>query len=187
MNYRKQFKELRTLKKVEDCSKYSVLDLKEGSFFVLESKMYKVISVSTYTEKSGFQWKELECYCINEDTTVYIEIEKDDYIEVYMTIKELSMKDLNKNADQIEEMSEQERGVIVYDNVNFSYEDDYGATWRKENEIYKVYFYDFESSELKAKGITLTVEEWDLGHNEYEYKAYLSKEIYQDSIKIEVI
>lgn len=182
-NYKKQLSKLRTLPiNRNDFSLTQVTELKKGSFFKYKNLLYLVESISIYTDNSGFTWKEFECYCIQEDTTIYIEVEEDDEIEVFITLKEISMSQLNKNEDQIEAISENESGTVMFENVAYEYEDDYKATWSKNDESYKVYFYDFVNKNNNS--LFLTVEEWNVAKNEYEYKAYISKKISLNEISI---
>lgn len=184
-NITKQFSELRKLenpildKKEKDL--LTIEDLKKNSFFIFNKNLYRVVSISFYEEKSGSKWFELECYSIYEDKITYFEYEKDDYIEVSITLKELSMRDLDKDIDQIEEISEEEEGSLYVNGKEYEYEDDYGAKWHKEgSDSYKVYFYDFIASDNEL----LTVEEWKISKNKYEYKVYLSKEIRSEDITV---
>ncbi len=179
-NYKKQLSVLKTLNNVEAKNKLiSVLDLKKGSFFIYGKDLYTVEEVGVYNEK-GFKWNELECYNISKDKRVYFEIEKDDEISVSITLAEIKMSQLNKNADQIEDISDEEEGTVSFNGKVYEYEDDYGAKWSRNGESYNVYFYDF----LNSSNECLTVEEWQTGNNEYEYKAYLSKEIFHEDITI---
>lgn len=184
-NYKKQLNAVRSLNLSEDNSKklHSVLELKQGSFFIYEKELYLVEEVGIYNEK-GFKWNELECYNINKDQRVYFEVEKDDEIEMSITLKEIKLNQINKTPDQIEEISDNEEGSLIYNGKltdrTFEYEDDYGAKWSRNGESYKVYFYDF----VNRAGEYVTLEEWEIGQNEYEYKAYLSKEIFHENITI---
>lgn len=181
-NYRKQLKALRSLNVdsvIPSSELTNPLDLKIGSYFLYKKDLYLVEEIGTYTEKGGFKWHELECYNISQDKKVYIELENDDELEMYITLKEIKMSELNKTADQIEDISEEESGSVRYNGSSYEYDDDYGAEWERNGEKYKVYFYDF----VKGKEC-LTVEEWKIAKGEYEYKAYLSKEIYPEDIRI---
>lgn len=182
-NYKKQLSKLRTLPiNRNDFSLTQVTELKKGSFFKYKNLLHLVESISIYTDNSGFTWKEFECYCIQEDNIVYFEVEEDDEIEVFVTLKEVSMNQLNKNVNQIEDISENESGSIIVEDIVYEYEDDYKANWRKNDESYKVYFYDFVNKNNKS--LFLTVEEWNVAKNEYEYKAYISKKISLNEISI---
>ena len=182
-NYKKQLSKLRSLPiDRSDFSLTQVTDLKKGSFFKYQNLLYLIESVSTYTDNSDFVWKEFECYCIQTDTVIYVEVEEDDEIEVFVTLKEISMNQLNKNEDQIEAISENESGSVIFEGVKYEYDDDYKATWNKNDESYKVYFYDFVDK--VDNSFCLTVEEWNIAKNEYEYKAYLSKQISLNEISI---
>jgi translation elongation factor P/translation initiation factor 5A len=183
------FKELRTLSNLtKKHLDYSIEDLKEGSFFFYNQELLKVKLITTYKDKQGWEWYELECFSINSGKTIYFEYEIDDYIEVSITIKEINFRDLNISSDKIEEMADLESGSIIYDSIKFNYDDDYSAKWTKKIDNKKieekVYFYDFYSTET---GLTLTIEEWKEGKGNYEYKAYLSKDInYRDIIIVSI-
>lgn len=180
LNYRKQLNAMRALDSIESKSKMlSVLDLKKGSFFIFEKDLYLVEEVGVYNEK-GFKWNELECYNINEDKKVYFEVEKDDEIEMSITLAEIKISQLNKNPDQIEEIADEEEGSINWNGKRFDYDDDYGAKWSRNGESFEVYFYDFVNKSNEC----LTVEEWKIDSKEYEYKAYLSKPIFHENITI---
>jgi len=178
-DYHKQISSIRKINNVLDRNLLTVKDLKQGSFFKYSEAIFEVISISKYTEKSGSFWNEIEAYSIIEDKVIYFEWEEDDYIEASITLKELKMNQLDLSIEEIEEISEKESGSIKYNGNKYEYEDDYGAKWEKGQESYKVYFYDFiRGSEI------LTVEEWKLAKKQYEYKAYISKEIVPKEIHI---
>lgn len=186
LNYKKQLNALRALNGInlENKNKLeSVMNLQKGSYFLFEKELYLVEEVGVYNEK-GFKWNELECYNITADKKVYFEVEKDDEIEMSMTIAEIKLSQINKDADQIEDIADNEEGSIIYNgrlnDRTYEYEDDYGAKWSRNGESFDVYFYDF----INKSNECLTVEEWKLAPNEYEYKAYLSKEIFHENITI---
>lgn len=178
-NYRKQLKELRTLGTLTNASELkTIVDLQKGSFFKYKRDLYKVLSVATYTE-DGDSWYELECYNISDDSKTYFEWEEDDDVEVNVTLSEVNMRSLDKTLDQIEAISEDEHGSVRVNGKTYSYDDDYKAKWRKDDQEFKVYFYDFVNGNEM-----LTVEEWKVGKGNYEYKAYISKNIYLEDIEV---
>lgn len=150
----------------------SLLNVKIGSYLVVEGNIFKVEDKYTYKNKSE-SWDEFKLVNVMTLETRFMEIEEDDDIIVYLTQKEVKMRDL-PDTDDIEDMSERESGEIRLNGKTFYYDDDYKAKFSRDgsDKEMKVYFYDFEADD----GTLLTVEEWEVNKEEYEYEAWLSKE-----------
>lgn len=202
-SYDEQFAAIRTLGVTipkKERFRFTVKDLAEGAFCRFEGKTYLVREASRYEEKAKgkvkWTWYEFKLFCLETGETVYIEWEEDDRVEVYVTTGEYKLSDLTTTAggsitaDDIEAISDKERGSVVFnskslsftDGTTFSYDDDCGAEYFRNasSPAEKVYLYDFEAKD----GTCLTVEEWGSEAEGYEYLVYLSRELNPDEIEI---
>ena len=165
--------------------RHGIEDLKPGGYFRLRGIVYNVEAVSEYREKKE-RWYELECLSIQRGETVYFEWERDDEVEISLNGAQISLVDLDVTPDQVEEMSNRERGSIEYRSQTFHYDDDYGATYHRDGQTdsEKVYFYDFETQDEKW---CLSVEEWGSEQDGYEYQAYVSESVSADEVEVLVV
>ena len=162
-----------------------VEDLRRGGYFRIREVVYRVEAVSEYREKKEC-WHELECLAIQSGTTVFIEWEKDDEVEVSLNGPPLPLRELGVTPDQIEAMSDEERGSIRHGGKAFHYDDDYAATYHRDGgtEGERVYFYDFET---KDEQWGLSVEEWGSKQDGFEYQAYVSEYLPADAVEVLVV
>ena len=169
--------------------KYGIEDLGVGAYFRIGGELRQVVSISEYRDKSS-KWHELEVFGVETGETNYVEWEKDDEVEISLNGSELSLSDVGVTADQVEEISEEEKGTISYGGRTYQYDDDYAATYHrggdgaKGGSGEKVYFYDFETKDEKW---CLTVEEWGDKSEGYEYSVFVSEFLEPDAVEVLVV
>jgi hypothetical protein len=156
-----------------------------GDYVRLSGELYRVETVSEYREKAS-SWYELELFGLTSGTTTHLEWEKDDEVEVTVNGPELSLAEIGVTADQVEAMSEEERGSISYDGRTYHYDDDYGAVYQRggstdDDSEEKVYFYDFETRDERY---CLAIEEWGDANSGYEYAAFVGEYVEPDTIEV---
>lgn len=175
-----QFAALRQMPKpipVQERHRYSVEQgisaVSAGEFLKIGDALYRVSDENHYAEGRD-RWHELVLYCIQTGETTYLEWEKDDVVELDLTIRAVSLKELGVRADTIEEMSEEEEGEIRFDGRTFLYEDDYRAYFSRgaSSDREEVYVYEFEAAD---GALRLTVEEWGDDKSGYDYEAFISR------------
>jgi hypothetical protein len=178
LDYNKRFDELRSMKPVSQDERYKlkVTDLQEGSFIKLNNKTYKVTDEFVYRYKKD-RWTELQLMCVEDESIIYIEIEVDDEVEIYLTETELKLREIGVSKSDLEELVDEE-GSIKYGGIKYWYEDDYKVKFSRasdEDNTEDVYIYEFESDNDEY----LTIEEWD-----GSYEVFLSTELNKKRLEI---
>lgn len=162
--------------------RHTIENAREGGYLRIAGELYRVALVSHYQEKKS-RWYELELFGLASGETRYVEWERDDEVEVSINEPKRKLRDLGLDADEIEAMSDEEKGSIRFDGRTFHYDDDYGAVFFRggEGEGEKVYSYDFETSDERY---CLTVEEWGSESEGYEYEVYVSEYVDVDAVEV---
>ena len=163
----------------------NILDIIENKsgYIEIKGKLYRIETVHKYTTKNEF-WHEVVLLNLQDLTTSYLEIYVDDVLE--LSICHESEKTTPAKAgistDKVEEISEDGRGYIFYDGDKYDYDDDYKLKFIKNSneEPIKFYTYEFES----AKGLMLSIDEWDEGDGDYSYELFVSTKINEADIKL---
>lgn len=122
-----------------------------------------VVKAKHTYEEDGFYWYELECDKGGE--TVWIEIERDDALEVSLCQKKLKLQDIGLTAEVLKQIERKDGGKVSYNNRAFEYEDCGKATFYRNGEKARgeaLSYWDFESEDEQH---FITVELW--GSNEY--------------------
>lgn len=174
---------------------YDITDVKVGGFLSFRNQNWKVLEKSKYEEvkwgsfgkkKNPELTHELKLFSLKTGEIVYIEYSVDDELSIYITDKEVKLRDLNLSRTALDEISEEEEGVISYNGSYFDYSDDesWAALYFKDESSngLKVRFYEFENSSNQ----TLTVELWQ-DEDEAERpdrEAFLSSELLSSEIVI---
>ncbi len=181
--------------------KYTIQDVRKGGYISFNGQNFLVVSVSKYLDvkwtlfkkrKKDYFVTELELFSLKTGETSYIEWEFDDKLEIYLTTKEIKLRELTFNGQKIkknilEDISEEEEGDIEFSGETYSYVED--DTWAglyfrdaSVKEGIPVRFYEFESK----KGTSLTVEVWyeEVGDDRPEREAFLSSELSSNKIEI---
>lgn len=176
--------------------KFSIKDLTENGFLIIKNELFKVVEISTYLEtkwnfnKKGddFLITELKLFSTLTGEYTFIEWEDDDKLTIFLTTKEIRLRELRLNNGQspttqdIEDIAEEEYGVILYNNKKFEYIEN--ETWAalynsaKYKDVH-VRMFEFESSD----GDNLTIEVWH-DDNKPSKEAFLSKELSSSAITI---
>lgn len=172
--------------------KYTIETVEKGGFFKLDGLTYRVQARNAYREGEGpnaWEWWELELLCLQNGETTFIEWEKDDKVEVSMTLRKLSWKDLRDDEggkveeDDLENIVKEEDD-LVYEKTTFEYDDDSQAIFFRdgeEGEGEPVWIVDFEAKD----GTKLTIEEWgDEASGDWEYDLSLSRQIDPNDIGV---
>jgi hypothetical protein len=165
--------------------RHGIEQVGNGAYIRLKGRVYRVQEVSEYREKRS-RWYGLELFGIGNGEVRYLEWEKDDKVEVSFSDPPHSLRDIGKTSDEIEAMSEEERGRIDFGGHSYYYDDDYGATYHRggREDSEKLYLYEFETEDGRYG---LTVEEWGDDGDGFEYEVYTSESIDPDEIEILVV
>ncbi len=179
----------------------SLMDVKQGGFLKLEKTIYYVEQLSKYLETKWEKFtKKKNDYFVTELTLVdvetgekkYVEWEYDDELEIYETVKTLKMRDFRCHGERVnqsilEDIAEEEEGVITYNGKNFYYSEDdtWAAKWFKDEETktgIPVRFFEFSSDDDDY----LTIEVWydTVSADRGEKEAFLSKDVSVKQIEI---
>ncbi len=164
----------------------------KNSFFEYENSTYFVNDINRYEETSddfrtlqGYFIYELTCTCIETGRTVYFEWEKDDELEIAMTVENLSFRDLSDDEgqpideDDLDQIAD-DRDIIMAGKEQFIYEDDWACVYHGQERQEKVYMYEFEN---KTHTRFLTIEEWQ-GSGRDKYRIYISVPVDPDSLTL---
>ncbi len=138
------------------------------------------------------RWQELKCFCLDTGTSHNLEFERDDELEVSITVGESNFdiqyengNQLLRDTDDLDEIADKE-GKIIHNGITYAYEDDYAAKYSRTDfsgdaETENAYFYEF----MTKDGSQLTIEVWIDPDGKEEFQVFLSKEV--DSEDIEII
>jgi hypothetical protein len=177
LEFNKRFDELRTLVPVDrdQRHKLKLTDLKKGSFIMFNGSVCKVVDEYTYRYKKE-KWGELQLMSVDDEKIFYLEIEEDDVVEVFLTDKEIKLRDINISKSDIDDIVDEEE-AIKYNGVKYWYEDDYKVGFSRvgDTDEENCYLYEFESENDEY----LTIEKWD---NSYE--VFISRQIDPKAIEI---
>lgn len=183
---------------------YDLSQLKKNAYIRFENKVYWVESISCYQEhnwklrkaKKFVSW-ELELFCLNNAQVVYLEWERDDHIEAWLTTREYKLSMLADEhgarigGDDLEQIIDDEDSVYL-NQREYAYEDDWAARYYRgltepdpQTDFVAARFYEFAA----VDGEVLTIEEWMDGKpddfdTEFDYEVYLSRQIDPDEIEV---
>jgi hypothetical protein len=111
----------------------------------------------TYREGS-LEWFELECMAGGD--TYWLEIYPGEDMELSITYRKLSLKDINVSADELYKIDENESGTLTFNNVEYSYVDSGDAVYLEDSQEEKTerfYYWDFESKDMRQY---CNIEKW---------------------------
>ena len=183
----------------DERKKYTIKDLKKGSFFTFEKVDYYIEEVATYLDvkwknfskrKENYFVYEFKSISLNDASIVYFEWEEDDEIECSMTTQTLKIKDIsltnNSNnkisLSDLEDIADDEEGKVYTNDKYYEYSED--DTWAAlySSDKYtdcKVRMYEFYNHNEY-----LTIEIWEDDEDKPEKEAFISKEIYYQDIEV---
>ncbi len=163
----------------------SLEDAQRHAFFTFLDETYCVQDLAHYHETdsdflkaTGFVTTELTCVCLENGQTAHFELEKDDTLEVSLTLWPLKFRDLSDeegldiDEDDLDQIAS-DKDVVVYKGEKYYYDDDWAAIYRTGDRDENVFVYEFEN---ETGSSTLTIEEWQ-GTGREEYRLYLSKPV----------
>jgi len=196
-SFQERFSAIRTLKKeqlvsrhekalltIKDAGRHSFFEYLGNTYFVKDLNKYEETS-DDFKNKKGYFITELTCLCLETGQTFNFEWEFDDELEVSLTLKRLSFRNLKDDKgdtideDDLDQIAD-DKDVIVINDEKFWYEDDWACLYYRGQREEKVYMYEFEN-ESHTK--SLTIEEWS-GSGKDEYQIYTSSPINPNSISI---
>ncbi len=180
--------------------KYSLKDVKAGGYISFNNENYLVKSLSRYLEtkwsfkkkKNDYYVTELELFSLKTGEVLFMEWEFDDELEIYVTQKEIKLKDLTSSGSKkvsksiLEDIAEEEEGEIQYNSQKYYYieDDTWAALYFKDanSEGIPVRFYEFESDNEEY----ITIEMWydEVGDDRPEREAFISQEVSPKEIEI---
>lgn len=145
-------------------------DMEDFDVTITAKNMYK---------EDGFTWYELEGDRGTSDK-VWIEIEEDDELEVYVSLKEIKLRDIDISKNDLKEIDDEEEGEFTYNSEKYYYEDSGSATYYKncdEANKEKFYYWDFLTDDEKH---SIGIEKW----SDDSYKVTLSEYVKLSQITI---
>lgn len=188
-SFEERFDAIRSLKPEDIVSEkeknsLTIMDIKEDSFFLFNTKTYFVKQACPYQEASedfskklDYTVTELNCLCLETGDNVNFEWEYDDELEVSFTTERLTFKRFTDeegeaiDADDLDQIVD-DSDLIMLDKEKFWYEDDWPALYICKGKEEDVYMYEFEN-ETHTKFIT--IEEWGANKKRQEYQIFLSE------------
>jgi hypothetical protein len=129
-------------------------------------------------DEDGFLWYDLECERGAE--TVWIGIEDDDELKVWLSLKKLDLEELGLAPDALRGFEKKSKGKIVFDGRSFRYNDCGRAIFYKDGSRAhgeKLRYWDFET---KDGAYSLGIEEWGKG----KYAVYFSESLRPSQITV---
>ncbi len=183
----------------EQRHQFNISDVKASAYIQFNQKIYSVEGLSRYQE---YNWKltkakkyeswELDLFCLNNGERINIEWEKDDKIDVSITLNKIKLSALQNedNSDikskDLEHIVENENSLFL-NGKEFAYDDDWAAQYYRDNgtDGINVRFYEFIASDETC----LTIEEWMDGSpkdpdTDFDYEVFLSQPLDPDSIEV---
>jgi hypothetical protein len=167
--------------------KLNHLDMKDGIYIKISGEVYLITETFTYQERSKKgkvkeEWKEYKCTNVLTQKDIYLEIEEDDEVEIYLTeISGKSLANIGTNEDEVEAVTEREEGSIHTNGKTFAYDDDYDIYMIKKNgkESY-CWCIEMEADD----GEILCIEGWGASEDDdLDYEACFSQKIPKQSIQ----
>lgn len=129
-------------------------------------------------DEDGFLWYDLECDRGAE--TVWIGIEDDDELKVWLSLKKLELSEVGLTSDSLRAIEEDDEGKIIFDDRSFHYNDCGRAIYYKNGDRShgeKLRYWDFET---KDGVYSIGVERWGEG----KYVAYHSEALRTSQITV---
>lgn len=151
-------------------------EVKKGSVIMIDQDTYFVDDLYCNSYKKE-NWNELQLFNLKTGETRYMEVSKDDRVELCLTEKTLKMSSLPVRILDIEDMAEEEEGEFTFNGKTFYYEDDYEFNFRRNgsDKSEKVYLYEFESEDETY----LSIEDWD-----GDLEVHISRDLSLSRVKI---
>jgi len=175
---------------IRQIKKGGYIEIKGNTYLVSEVFRYLEVKWSSFKKKKSEYWvTELQLLNILTGEKTFIEWEFDDELEVSQTLSEVQLKDLTENGkpltrNMLDEIAEEESGVIKHKGKNFHYvEDDTWAALFYRNttdEPLQVRLYEFKSDD----GECLTLELWEEEDSKPEREAFISQELAASAINV---
>ena len=174
---------------------YNISNLKVGGYFNFRDQNWVVTRICKYLD---VKWKdfsrrkrdewvyELTIMSLKTGEQLFIEYYEDDGIEVYITTEELKMSALGVSKGTLEQIADQEEGVLFYKDKAYNYVDDETAAMlyftSDDDEGVPVRLYEFEAED----GTCLTVEAWyaDVDDDRPSREAFISEPVANSDIHI---
>lgn len=180
-------------------SRASIKTVGTGGVLRFNRKTFLVTGIARYDElqekgnrKTGYFWFELTLVDLASGLTSFLEWEKDDTIECYLTERTLSWRDLKDDEgaavdeDDLEQISDDEDS-LRFGTSTYEYDDDCPAVFvrvsgegRQKKGGEKVWLYDFTGPNDSC----ITIEEWEESKNNWSYEIYLSRKLAPSAIEI---
>jgi hypothetical protein len=173
--YNTRFEELRTLIPTPKASRHAlkITEIKTGSFLKIDGVMYKVVDEYLYKHKKE-EWPEYKLMNLVNESIIYIEVEVDDDVDVYLTDKESKLQSIGlTRADIASIKADDDFHDIVYENRKYEYEDNYQVQFKRKNDVNWQSFHAFEFE--ASGGRCITIEDWEDGEQQVQHSTKLSK------------
>ncbi len=178
-----------------DRFKTSITEVGVNGFLRFGGKCYCVTELAVYTEtdenfsrKNGAKTKELTLFCIETGETTYLEWTKDDRVEIYVTIRELSVQELrrqSRDAFRIADVHDivDDEESLLFEGTSFHYDDDWASFYERGGEKKKerVNFFEFWCGSLRK---SVTIEIWENPTGERDHEIFLSGELLVSDLEI---
>lgn len=198
--YRQRFDAIRGLSmhSVGDRPKVDITAVKQGGYVEFGGDSFQVVKLNRYLEvkwedfsklKKDYWVTELLLLNLLTGESATIEWEVDDELELSVTIQRVSLSDLSFRGKRLkysdlEEIAEEEEGVVSIDGIKFHYEEDdtWAALYYDENasDHSQVRMMEFSGGGNKS----LTVELWEDEGAKPDKEAFLSEVLKPSAVKV---
>jgi hypothetical protein len=168
--------------------------VKKGGCIRFDDKTFVVTELSHYRDcNAGFKkptgkpWYELKLFCLETGETVYLEWEKDDEVEVWVTTAEINFTGLYDKdgqpltADMLDRIVDKE-SAVSREIARYEYDDDYPCLYYRDGQGdgEPVFMYEFAA----GKDSQLSFEKWAGENGKSDWQVFLSKQISSKSIEV---
>lgn len=151
---------------LDDVGLNGVIQVRGQNFIVADVYLYSELNKKG--KKTGFTWKEFQLVDPLTGQIVYLELEKDDELEAYITEKELAAREVQV-SDDFSEAEVNGQPFYLEEKCQVEYQR------LSDGDVQRYTSYDFESESSDL----LSIEEWETGLSAFSYR-----EISLGSIKV---
>lgn len=122
-----------------------------------------ILSKSVYRAGESYEWYELEGD--NGRSKLWINLERDDELDVTIATRKLKLRDLPINRNDLDDMDEKKAGQFVFEGKTYYFDSSNEASYFRngvttpENEEF-FYYWEFETADEDE---FITIEEWENG------------------------
>lgn len=129
-------------------------------------------------DENGFKWVELECD--SGTATVWVTVERDDGLDVSITLRKLHLDDIGLTKAKLKRFDDEERGSFTFEGKEYVYEDSDEAVFHRNGDRStreSFYYWEFAARDGSD---SITVEQWRDG----SFEVHLSQPVRPSQITV---